>query len=290
MSMNELRFYAVTDDGAVALAVAAGATDFLDLYGGLSLGTYSALRTFEHNKFLHLDWHIARTRLSMELLGMKYRWDEKRFRRALHEVVSSYPAEDVRVRFDVLVEPVQVGETMSREVIALKPFIPVPAAFYREGIGVVFAPALQRELARAKSADFVEKRSQFAPGRKQDLYEHLILDDAGYILEGTMTNFWAVRDGEVWTAGEGMLEGVTRKILLALLPQMGIPVRFEAVHKDEIGALEEAAISGSSRAVMPVVRIGGVQVGEGRPGPVFQRILAAYREYVAGAVRTAVSE
>ena len=104
-----------------------------------------------------------------------------------------------------------------------------------------------------------------------------------------MSNFWAVRDGEVWTAGEGMLEGVTRKIILALLPELHIPVRLAAVRQDEVPELDEAAISGSSRALVPVVAIGGQQVGDGRPGPIFRRILDAYQEYVAGAVKTAVS-
>ena len=70
MGMSDLRLYAVGDGGLEALAVPEGAADFLDLYGGLSLGTYSALRTFEHDKFLHLEWHIARTKLSMELMDI----------------------------------------------------------------------------------------------------------------------------------------------------------------------------------------------------------------------------
>lgn len=286
--MADLRFYAVTDEGLQELRVPEGAADFPDLYEGLALGTYSALRTFAHNKFLHLDWHIARTKLSMNLMGMPYDWNEDRFCRALHEAVSINPAENTRVRFDLLQEPGLAAGTTSREVIALKPFVPVPPAYYREGVGAVCTPELRREMARAKTADFVQQRSQFAPGRLQDQYEYLILDQEGHILEGTMTNFWAVRDGEVWTANEGMLEGVTRKIILSLIPQLDIPLRLEAVRQEEIPALTEAAISGSSRAVMPVVQIDGQPVGEGRPGPVFRRILEAYQAYVAKAVRTAI--
>lgn len=286
--MDELRLYAVTDKGAKQLVVPDGATDFLDLYRDLALGTYSALRTFDHDKFLHLEWHIERTKRSMDLMGMSYRWDEERFRRALHEVVSAFPAQDTRVRFDLLMQEATAVGSSSRELIALKTYKAVPKRYYERGVGADYAPKLQRDLALAKTAEFAEQRSHFAPGKDQDHYEYLMLDDSGLILEGTMTNFWAVRDGEVWTAGTGMLEGVTRKIILTLLPQLGIPLRLEAVSRDAIGELQEAAISGSSRAVMPVVSIDGEMVGDGRPGLVFERILKSYREYVTGEVKTAV--
>jgi len=287
--MDDLRLYAVTDGGAEELEVSEMVSDLVQLYTGLSLGTYSALRTFEHDKFLDLAQHIVRTRLSMELLGMHYHLDEQRLRQALHQVVTAFPAENARVRFDVLAEPATLFGTDSRELIAVMPFTPVPAAYYDEGVGAEYAPKLHRELARAKTAKFAQQRSPLSPGQVQDHYEFLILDEKGHILEGTTSNFWAVRDGVVWTAGEGMLEGVTRKIILSLLPQLDIAIRFEAIQQDDVPELDEAAISGSSRAVMPVVRIGGEQVGVGRPGPIFRRILQAYREYVAGAIKTAVS-
>lgn len=290
MGMNELQLYAVTDGGAVRLNVPEKVVGFVDLHRDLPFGVYSALRTFEHNKFLALGEHIARTKLSLELTSMPYHLDEQRLRAALHQAVSDYPAENARVRFDVLAEPAEVLGTESRELIALMPFTAVPVSYYEDGIGANFAPRLQRELARAKQAEFAQERSSYSPGKLQDHYEFLILDEQGNILEGTMSNFWAVRDGEVWTAGQGMLEGVTRKIVLSLLPQLDIDVRLEAVNREDLSMLDEAAISGSSRAVLPVVRIEGDQVGDGRPGPVFGRILRAYQEYVAGAIRTAVSK
>ncbi len=105
-----------------------------------------------------------------------------------------------------------------------------------------------------------------------------------------MTNFWAVRDGIVYTAGQGVLEGVTRKILMSLIPELDIPLRYQSVHQDNVASLDEAAISGSSRALLPVVCIDGQIVGNGCPGPISKRILLAYQEFVAGAVRTAMDQ
>ena len=285
--MGKVEFYAVTNTDIVGLPVPGQPSGFADLFRDLPLGVYSALRTYEHNKFLDLEAHLVRTQRSMDVLGWDYELDTTRLRQALHEVVTAFPAEEARVRFDVLAQPIREAGVESRIVIALMPFTPVPRAFYEQGVAVDYAPDLLRQRPEAKTADFAQERDQYNPGRDQQAYEYLIVDE-GNILEGTMTNFWAVRDGVVRTAGSGILGGVTRKIILSLLPGLGLPVRLVAVQQDEVPFLDEAALSGSSRAFLPVTRIAGQVVGDGRPGPISRRILDAYEVYVAEHIRTAV--
>jgi hypothetical protein len=150
--------------------VPAQATGFADLYDGLAVGVYSALRTYEHNKFLSLEDHLARTERSMALLGWQYELDRTQLCRALHEICTDYPAPDSRVRFDVLTEP--AFGTNSRVLIALMPLIPIPDHFYDEGVAVGFAPDLWRENPLAKTADFVQKRRAYAAGT-QDCFDYL---------------------------------------------------------------------------------------------------------------------
>jgi hypothetical protein len=129
--------------------------------------------------------------------------------------------------FDVLAAPaVQLGSD-SRELIGLTPFTPPPPHYYSEGVGVELAPALARARPLIKTADFAQARQAYPAGQSQAAYEYLLVSADGRILEGTGTNFWAVRDGVVWAAGAGVLEGVTRKIILGLLPELGIPARLE---------------------------------------------------------------
>ena len=73
--MSEFQLFAVEDAGPRPLPVPPEATQFTDLYRGLPLGVYDALRTFDHNKFLYLNRHLARTERSMALLGWSYRLD-----------------------------------------------------------------------------------------------------------------------------------------------------------------------------------------------------------------------
>lgn len=332
--MTQFQLFAVEDAGPRALPVPPDAAQFADLYRGLPLGVYDALRTFDHNKFLYLNRHLARTERSMALLGWTYRLDRARLLRALHGIVSAAEWPEMRVRIDVLSAAGEALRTASRELIAIQPFSPPPPELYEKGVAVDFAEGLHRTNPLAKTADFAAQRPVSAglaqledtryeirdtttdegtettdhgqrttDGRPENAeddpaavrglssvvpYEYLLLDDGGRILEGTGTNFWAVRDGVVYTAGEGVLEGVTREIVLALVADMGLELRLEAVGVEDIPALDEAALSGSSRAFLPVVEIAGQPVGDGRPGPISRQILAAYNAFVAENVRTAV--
>lgn len=272
--------------GPRPLPVPPAARDFPDLYTGLVVGVYSVWRSYSHNKFLHLEAHLARTRRSMALLGWEFELDETAVRQAIHTICTNAPYPEMRVRLDVLAAPAQSLGTNSRVLLALMPFTPPPPELYETGVRLDFAAGLVRERPLIKTADFATKRRAYAG----EAYESLLVDEAGHILEGTGSNFYAVRDGVVWTAGEGVLEGITRQIILQLIPQLGIPLRPEPVTVADLPFLDEAAMSSSSRALLPVVEIAGQVIGNGRPGPLTRRILAAYDEYVVGAVRTAVPE
>lgn len=287
---QDVQLFAVTAVGLQPLPVPSGVQSFDELYTGLALGVYSALRTFNHNQFLYLDAHIERTKRSMALLGWSYRLDEMALRRALHAACAAYHRPEARVRFDVLAEPARSLGTESRVLLALMPFTPPPPELYENGVAVALVDDLARERPLAKTADFAENRRRYTSGGQQGIYEYLLHDAQGYILEGTSTNFYGARAGVVYTAGSGVLEGVTRRIVLDLLAQLGIPLHLEPVQRGEIGALDEAFLTGSSRAVLPVTQIDGQRVGDGRPGPIARRLLLAYNTFVAQTIRPAMDD
>ncbi len=285
--MSEVQLFAVTAEGPQRLAPPQPVTGIHDLPAGLPFGVYTALRTFSQNRFLELAAHLDRLEQSLALMGWPYRLDRSRLRRALHTVCSAYPAEAARVRIDVLARPATLLGSSSRELITLAPFTPVPPAAYQEGVRVAVAPALQRDQPLVKHATFVLARRD-SLSAQPDIYEHLLVDDAGGLLEGATSNFYGIRDGVIWTAGDSVLEGITRLIVLRLAAELSIPLRLEAPALADVGDLAEAFLSSASRGILPVVAIGEKRVGSGRPGPVTGRLMAAYEAYVAQAVEPAL--
>jgi branched-subunit amino acid aminotransferase/4-amino-4-deoxychorismate lyase len=88
----------------------------------------------------------------------------------------------------------------------------------------------------------------------------------GAVLEGLSSNFFAIREGALWTEEARALAGVTRSLALEVAESL-LPVRRVAVRRDELPLVDEAFITSVSRELLPVVRIDGRYVDEGRDGP-----------------------
>jgi branched-chain amino acid aminotransferase len=282
-----IQLFAILKDRIEPMPVAEGVTGFHDLYAGLPLGVYSSLRTFEQNKFLGLDAHIARTHQSVALLKWDVGLDEPRLREGLHEILSSHPSQQAKVRYDLLAEPIEVAGEQTRLLVGVFPFEGIPDGLYEHGVSVGFAEALHRENPLAKTAVFVNERTQYPIGTP-DAYERLLVNGVGEILECTSANFYAVINGTLYTANDGILEGITRKIILQLVAELNIPLQLTPPRLDQIDAFEEAGLSSSSRALIPIVKIGEQVIGNGRSGPIMTKLLKAYQDYVGRAVETAV--
>lgn len=277
--------FAVHSDRVQPLAVPAGAKSVHELFDDLPLGVYTGLRSFGRERFLGLDAHLDRTERCMRLLGWELELDRRALRRAIDEVVRAYPT-DAFVRIDVLTEPPHALGTDSRVLISISEVFELPERVFREGVAVEVADGLARPDPRIKTADFVIARRPF-PLNREDSFEHLLLDADGRVLECTSSNFYIVDEGQVRTSGVDMLEGITRRYVLRLCEELGLPVRLEAPLLAEALAADEAFLSSSTRGVVPVTRIAGQPVGDGRPGATTNHLLETYRALVVREARPA---
>jgi branched-chain amino acid aminotransferase len=115
--------------------------------------------------------------------------------------------------------------------------------------------------------------------------EALIVDARGRVLEGSSSNVFLVRAGQLTTAPteSGILAGITRAHVLELAQAQGIPVELRAPELYEVREADELFITSSIREVLPIVRLDQQPIAEGTPGPVFRRLLQAFRERVGSA-------
>ncbi|HUH13136.1 MAG TPA: aminotransferase class IV [Longimicrobiales bacterium] len=119
--------------------------------------------------------------------------------------------------------------------------------------------------------------NQFA--HERGAFEALFVRD-GVVLEGSHSNLFAVYDGALLTypASNYTLPGITRSLVLEVAAELGIPVRLGPILEDRLMAADELFLSGTTTEVMPVVRVDGEDVGDGRPGAVSRRLQQAYEE------------
>jgi branched-chain amino acid aminotransferase len=278
--------FAATETGARPLPAPPHARDANEVFDGLSLGIYEGLRTFDHVRLFGLEEHLDRAQRSMDLLAWREELERDVLRRALHEALTASPWPEARVRFDVLAEPARELETESRMLIALSPLHPLPEDYLRLGTCSRLVDDLHRERPRIKEARFVIDRRVHPGGTRED-YEPIMVDRRGRLLEGTSSNIFAVRDGVLRTAGEGVLEGITRGVFIELARAEGLSIREEAVLTSELAALSEAFLTSSVRSLVPIVQLGKVVVGSGRPGPIGMQLARAYAARVEREARPA---
>ncbi|HET7923806.1 MAG TPA: aminotransferase class IV, partial [Rhodanobacteraceae bacterium] len=112
--------------------------------------------------------------------------------------------------------------------------------------------------------------------------EALMLDPHGFVATCNSTHFFIVRRGEVWTStGMYCLGGITRGNVLAVCRENGIPSVEKSFSLTDVYGAEEAFVTGTFAGVVPVHTIDGRTIGEGRRGPMVERLQSLYRALVA---------
>jgi len=113
--------------------------------------------------------------------------------------------------------------------------------------------------------------------------EALLLDTEGYVAEGSGENIFIVRDGVIYTPElTSALEGVTRDSILAIAKECGYTVREKRLTRDEVYVADEAFFCGTAAEVTPIRELDRRQIGNGRRGPVTEKLQTLFFEYVAG--------
>jgi branched-chain amino acid aminotransferase len=236
-------------------------------------GIYTIARTYYQNRVLNFTHHLERLRHSAQLTGIALPETlVHNLREALRRCIDAAGFENTR--FCISVPRAEPGICY----LALEPFRPVPEAIKRAGVSV-YTVNLEREIPQAKWTEWIGIRREARQDLPSDAYEAILLGQGDTLLEGTGSNFYAVMDGELYTAGEGVLDGTARAGLLEVAPAV-LPVHLHAATLDDLLHLSEAMLTSSSRGVVPVVRIDGKPVNGGAPGPFTEALSRRYDDWV----------
>ena len=114
--------------------------------------------------------------------------------------------------------------------------------------------------------------------------EALMLDNEGYVAEGSGENVFIVRDDKIYTPDlTSCLEGITRATIFALAEELGYTVREKRITRDEVYIADEAFFTGTAAEVVPIREVDGRTIGSGARGPLTEKLQAMYFDSVRGA-------
>jgi branched-chain amino acid aminotransferase len=262
------------------------------LYGD---SVYEVVRTYGFRPF-ELARHLERLARSARRLALTLPWAAERTQaevlRSLAASRGGDPPDEAAAPWNLGERSIRIIMTRGAGELGLDPALAVepraiviagplrapPGEAYREGV------ACRIVGIRHDAPDAVDTTAKTGAHLSNVLaqagaHEALLLDRDGFVTEGASSNVFVVRDGAVETPplAAGILEGVTRAIVLELARAEGIPLREAALRPDDLAGADEIFITSTAREVLPVTVLGGRAVGSGRVGPCTTRLHASFR-------------
>ncbi|MBK9754300.1 MAG: aminotransferase class IV [Nannocystis sp.] len=257
------------------------------LYGD---SVYETLRT-AGGRPVELARHLDRLRRSALGIGLEIPFTDVALRAAIAETHAASGNADSYVRVIVTrgTGPLMLDPRVSSSplLVVLVQELKLPtAALYEAGLSVrivdvhkISARSLDPTLKTGNYLNSIQALRQAAESAAEDA---ILCSPAGDVAEGATSNVFMVRAGELLTPAlaTGLLEGITRALVLALATELGIGWRETKIWPDELRAADEVFLTSSVRGAMPVTTLDGQRVGAGGVGPVTRRILTRYQAYI----------
>jgi len=260
------------------------------------MGVFEGVRAYATDKgpaIFRLQDHTDRLFRSAHILGMKIPYDAETLNQAQIAAVKEngldsaylrpmcfYGSEGMGLRADNLKVHVMVaawewgaylGEDNLKNGIRIK-----VSSFTRHHVNIT--------MCRAKAnGNYMNSMMALQEAINDGYDEALLLDVNGFVMEGSGENIFIVRDGVIYTPDlSSALDGITRRTVMVLADELGIPVVEKRITRDEVYIADEAFFTGSAAEVTPIREVDNRTIGSGGRGPITERLQGLYFDQVQG--------
>jgi len=259
------------------------------LYGD---GVYETMRSYDGVIFM-IDEHLNRLYRSGSMIGLDIfaRLERASFdplKSAIYETLLANNLKDSYIRITISRGAGPIGLDpalcpLPTMVIMTEPLKQYPQSMYEKGIKVII-PSIRRNSKEAiepriKSLNFLNNILAKIEAIRADAYEAVMLNPQGKLSEGTISNVFFMKDGVLFTPSIecGILDGITRSVVINLAKKEGIHVKEGEFTKEDIYSAEEVFLTNTTMEVMPVSEVDGYQYKVGR---ISKSLHKAYQEEV----------
>ncbi|HET6514580.1 MAG TPA: branched-chain-amino-acid transaminase [Thermodesulfovibrionales bacterium] len=240
------------------------------LYGD---GIYETVRAYDDVIFL-LDEHLMRLYRSASMIGLTMPKDADEMKTAIYETLEANALKNAYIRITLSrgYGPIGLDPELCKEptfVIIAEEMKGYPRSLYEHGIRLIIA-GTRRNLSDAlnpqlKSLNFLNNILAKIEAKNHGAYEAVMLNVSGHVTEGTISNIFFFRDGVLRTPslGCGILDGITRKVVLDLAVREGMAVEEGEFTREDLYAAGEVFITNTTMEVMPVCQLDDVKYAIG---------------------------
>ena len=244
-------------------------------------GIYEVIRTY-HGRPFSLDAHLARLDRSAMALNLTQPYSRADWTHHILEGIkrAAYPEAKIYLQITRGVAPrdhAYSDDATPTVVMTVREFHPLDRSIQATGVDAMTTEDIRWGRCDIKSVNLLANVLARQQVKQTQVFE-AILVNAGLVTEGAVSNVMVVQGGTVVTAPEGprILSGVTRAVVLDLAMSERMPVQERFVSQADLYAADEVFLTGTTVEVLAVVRIDGKVIGDGRPGPITQRLAASF--------------
>jgi len=161
-----------------------------------------------------------------------------------------------------------------------------PEKLYTEGMEIITAATRRNRPEgvnpQMKSLNYLNNILAKIEANLAGVPEAMLLNTEDYVAECTGDNIFIVRDGVLITPPPyvGILIGITRNTVMELAEKLGIKVEEKVFTRYEVFTADECFLSGTAAEAIPVVKVDGRPIGDGKPGPITKKIIDAFKELI----------
>jgi branched-chain amino acid aminotransferase len=240
-----------------------------------SFGVYESVEVVEGVPF-HLEGHLSRLADSAEMIELSLPYTTQDIAAWIDRLVQEDGSRDWLLRIIAL----GVTQIEDEALVAVlpQPLPRYPDSYYWEGASVITFEGC-RSLPACKSLNTLVNYLARRQAVREGVHEAILRTD-GEVTEGSRSNVFAVRRGELCTPpSDRVLAGITRDIVIRLALDAGYRASEVPLSLTDLSQFDEFFITSTSMHIIPVVRIGGALVGDGRVGPVTTDLLDRFERY-----------
>jgi branched-chain amino acid aminotransferase len=256
-------------------------------------GVYEVIRTYGQRPFLYPE-HMRRLRASAGRIALDCPLDDDALLERIGATMAAAALDgDAYIRVlltrgagDIVYDPRACPSPTI--VIIVKPHVDPPAEALTRGVRLSLATVVRNHPDSVdpaiKSNNLLNNALAMQQAYREGTFEALMRNHRGEICECAQSNVFVVRGGVLLTPpiDAGLLVGVTRAFVLELAAQVGVAAEERVLREADLATVDEAFLTSTTREIVPVVRVGDQVIGPGTPGPVTLRLMAAFRDAVAG--------
>ena len=245
-------------------------------------GVWEGIRLHKGH-LIHLDGHLNRLYSGAEAIAMDIGISRQDMTSAIMETLEKNEMEsDVHIRLivsrGIKKTPYQHPKvTIGRPTVVIIPEYKKASEKVKEnGITLATVKTLRDNRTQDPRINSLSKHNCIAACIEADklgVDEGLMLDTHGFVSTCNSTNFFIVRDGQVWTStGEYCLNGVTRGSIIRLCKEYDVPVFEKNFILNDVHTAGEVFVTGTFAGVIPVISVDGITIGDGTRGPLTESL------------------